>query len=274
MGFDSRFLMSLLLGGITTETVLTITSLNHSKPIRRNSQPWKHLFRRNPRQTLIQTCAIGSLFAFAIGTWRIAPALASVLFFASYAIGRIIIFHRYRTQCELQLPPLLRNIAASLRAGSSLTGSFSQAVDASANPLRDLLTRMVVAQRLNIALSESLVQLADGLGSTDYRLVAAAVAINNRQGGALADTFDRLGIVIQEHQQLNQKRRAVTAQGRFQAIVLTLVPPLTLLVFFRLDPSLLSAALRYPIAIKCLIGSAMLELLGLLWVYWIARKRY
>jgi tight adherence protein B len=70
----------------------------------------------------------------------------------------------------------------------------------------------------------------DRVGQEDLPLFVTAVSIQSTTGGNLREILDGLSMVIRERGKLRRKIRAISAEGRMSAIILTVVPIALLIV--------------------------------------------
>jgi tight adherence protein B len=77
----------------------------------------------------------------------------------------------------------------------------------------------------------------DRVGQEDLPLFITAVSIQNSTGGNLREILDGLSMVIRERGKLRRKIRAISAEGRMSAMILTIVPIalMTILTVFMPD---------------------------------------
>jgi tight adherence protein B len=104
----------------------------------------------------------------------------------------------------------------------------------------------------------------------NYELLFLALQTARRRGGNLADTLDRLGESLREIMRLEEKVRAVTAEGRTSALFMALMPLAVLGVYYLIDPE--GVALLFTgIGWYILLGAAILNVVGFLWIRKIVR---
>src|SRR5207302_188258 len=78
--------------------------------------------------------------------------------------------------------------------------------------------------------------LARRTGLLEIKIFVLAMLIQQQTGGNLAELLDNLATLVRERFRLRGKIRTLTAEGRFQAIILLALPPLVLLAIFFLNP--------------------------------------
>jgi tight adherence protein B len=66
--------------------------------------------------------------------------------------------------------------------------------------------------------------MARRVGLSDLRFLVVAVMIQMQVGGNLAEVLDSLSRVIRERSKMRAKIRALSAEGRFSAILLSVLP--------------------------------------------------
>ena len=123
-----------------------------------------------------------------------------------------------------QLGDCLTTVANALRAGYS----FQQAMDVVAKemepPISSEFERMSTDVAMGVTLEDAMEQMNKRVGSADFDLVVTAVLIQREIGGNLAQILDTISETIQERIRMKREIKALTAQGRFSAIVLLMLP--------------------------------------------------
>lgn len=149
--------------------------------------------------------------------------------------------HRRREAFRAQLSDLLMLTAGSLRAGVSLPQAFGQTAAEIGAPARQEITLMQREQRLGASFDEALAGLERRMPLEETALLCAALRISRDTGGNLAETLESLGDAIRRKVALEGKIRALTAQGRLQAIAMTLLPVLCGLLLALIETQAMAA---------------------------------
>ena len=138
-----------------------------------------------------------------------------------------IAIERRRNSFTEQLSDCLTTVANALRAGYS----FQQAMDVVARemepPISSEFERVATDIAMGVTLEDALEQMNVRVGSSDFDLVVTAVLIQREIGGNLAQILDTISDTINERIRMKREINALTAQGRFSAWVLILLPFLT-----------------------------------------------
>jgi tight adherence protein B len=129
-------------------------------------------------------------------------------------------------------------------------------------PLAQEFTLMLREQRLGVTLEQSLNNLARRVPTQATVLVVSAMRIASETGGGLAETLERTANTIRSRLQMEGKIGALTAQGKLQAWVVSLLPMLLMLILNHMEPEAMSYLWHTRLGWATLAGIALLESLG------------
>ncbi len=166
-----------------------------------------------------------------------------------------------------QLPDFIEYMMRTLSAGNSLEESLYSATAESDEPARSLFLSVSRQVRLGAPIEDVLDEAAEIHRIQDIRVMAMAARVNRRYGGSLKRIFKSLVQAIRERDSAARELRALTAETRFSAIVLAIVP-LALSVYILLqNPEYYSEMWNDPKGRKLLFLSVILQTTGIL-VIW------
>ena len=160
---------------------------------------------------------------------------------------------RQRVLCG-QLPEAFELMARAVRAGQTMTGAFQIVARDLDPPLADEFAYCYEQQNLGRAADLALRDLARRTGVIELQMFVAAMLVQRRSGGNIVEVLSNLSSVVRKRLRLAGKVRALTSEGRLQALVLALLP---MCVFGGLF------VVNRPYILGILAG---LQLLGALWV--------
>lgn len=189
------------------------------------------LFQANLMLALVASTTVWLL----TGSWLLVAAAVAVLpmvpgiVLARLARGR-------RQRFARQLPDALMLIAGAIRSGASLPLALRQMAAELPPPCGQEFDLVLREQRLGVTLDEALRTLERRMGGDDLRLFTAAVRIAGDSGGNLAETLERLADTIRRKLTLEGKILALTAQGRLQGWVMSLLPVAVAAALFAMEP--------------------------------------
>jgi tight adherence protein B len=168
-----------------------------------------------------------------------------------------------RRKLDHQVGDALVTITNSLRSGTSFYDALQLASQEMPAPISVELTRTVDEMSLGIRPEDALLRLVERTGSEDMDLTVTAFSITREVGGNLAEVLDNIGGVIRERGRLRAEIRALSAQGRFSATSLALMPFVLWVVMDSLSPGYLNGMLTQPMGREMLVVACVCEALGI-----------
>jgi tight adherence protein B len=162
-----------------------------------------------------------------------------------------------------QLPEAFDLMARIIRAGQTMAQSIQAVADEFDAPLAAEFAYCYEQQNLGLSPEASLRDLARRTGLLEIKIFVLALLVQQQAGGNLAELLDKLSTVIRERARIRGKIRVLTAEGRFQAIVLLGLPPAMLLVLMFFNPEYALVLFKHP---SLLVGTFVSEALGYLWI--------
>jgi tight adherence protein B len=179
--------------------------------------------------TAIATLAVAAIVWLMTGT----PVLAIPMLGLGPAAMLAVVNRRLARQREQfgeQLPSHLQEIASAMRAGHSLVGSLRTIAESAAEPMRIELERVLADEQLGVPLDAALAPMARRMACEDIQQVALVAALHERTGGNMAAVLDQVAEGVRERMELHRELQSLTAQARLSRWVVTLLPPMLLLV--------------------------------------------
>lgn len=167
---------------------------------------------------------------------------------------------------EKQMPEAMELLARSLRAGHTLPSAIDLMSQEIGHPLGSEMRIVYEEQRLGLGLPVALRRLAERVASPDLRYFVTAVLIQNETGGNLAEIMENIGYIIRERLKLAGKVRGLTAEGRFSAIILGLLPLVIFMLMTFINYNYIMTLWREPLGYKLLVTGVISVLIGALWM--------
>ncbi|HEY0062185.1 MAG TPA: type II secretion system F family protein [Telluria sp.] len=195
------------------------------------------------------------------GSW----VLAVPVFFGLALMPRFLyawMRQRRMMQFEHQLPDALMMMSGGMRAGVGLSSAIAQVVAEAPNPVGQEFSLLLREQRLGVTLEQSLNNLARRMPTQTTSLVVSAMRIASETGGGLAETLERTAVTIRSRLQMEGKIRALTAQGKLQAIVVGLLPVGLMLVLNAMEPQAMALLWHSRVGWATLAVLAVFEFMG------------
>jgi tight adherence protein B len=146
-------------------------------------------------------------------------------------------FERRADTLVAQMVDGLTIMANGIKSGLSVTQSMERVVENLPNPISQEFALVLSQIRLGRSVEEALADFGERIPKPDIQMFVTAINILKETGGNLAETFTTIVVTIRERQKIEKKIQAMTAQGLWQGIIISIVPILLILVFLFVDPS-------------------------------------
>ncbi|SMG57075.1 type II secretion system F family protein [Paraburkholderia susongensis] len=196
-------------------------------------------------------------------TQNVVLTVISVLL--SLLAPRMIVRHIQRRrlqQIEKQLPDALLMVASALRAGASFPIALESAAQETRPPISQELALLIREIRLGVDMADALMHMEKRIPMQDFLMATAAISISREVGGNLAETLETVARTLRDKQQMEGKIRSLTAQGKAQGWVMTLLPIFLMIVLSHMDPVAMDPLFNKPIGWATLSVIAVMEFLG------------
>ena len=186
------------------------------------------------------------------------PILAFLLFGVGVAVASLLLViiaptviyrwlrARRRHTLVRQLPDVAAALAAALRAGLSLSHALEQIVKFQPRPSSQEFSLMLREHRLGIPLDRALWALAHRTGNKDFHILVSTLGIARDLGGGLAEALERFSSMLRRRLALEDRIRALTAQGRLQGLIMGALPILLGGVLMLMEPETMSLLFSEP----------------------------
>ena len=171
-----------------------------------------------------------------------------------------------RKRFERQLPDTLTLLASSLRAGFSLMQGLEAVAQEIADPMRKELQRVFTEVRLGRPVEDALGDAAVRMESKDLDWTVMAIRIQREVGGNLAVLLDTVADTMVKRERIRRELRALTAEGRLSAIILSILSPVLAIAIWFVEPSYLKPLFHDALGIAGVVGAVILSVVGWLWL--------
>lgn len=218
------------------------------------------------------------LMALALtATWSATASLGFGLTAAALTgLLPVLLMHRLesrrRRALARQLPEMLMLLASTLRSGLSLSLALDHVGRQTAAPLGQELEVLSRERRLGVSLDLALANLLARAPSVGMHLFCGVIRVSHANGGGLADALLGLAQAGRRQLLLDAKMAALTAQGRLQANVMTVIPLVVAAALLLIEPQAMSQLFVTPFGWAISGLTACLLALGAWWVRRIAQR--
>jgi len=215
---------------------------------------------------LIAVIAIVSVVAF-IATFlfrSLTEAAVAAIFTATvlpYLVLRILRARRQK-KFNSQFPDALDTIVRSLRAGHPVPVAISMVGQEMPDPIGSEFGMVSDEITYGADLETALQNLYCRIGSDDLPLFITAVGIQATTGGNLGEILENLSGVIRQRFKMRRKIRALAAEGRASALILSALPIGLFVVIQMTSPEFYAAVWHETLTKLLLAGAAGWLLVG------------
>ena len=272
--------LRMLVGGAKREDVMV--RLQRERPLpsgdrARNPVEWFVLLvaqsgmNLSPQRVLLLMVGIGgaaaliSMFAFR------SPIVAASGALAVGVAGPllVLVLNRRRRLKEMtrQLPDAIDIVVRSLRAGHPVSTSITMVAREMRDPIATEFGLVVDEMTYGLNLDDALSNMARRVGLNDLRFLVVAVMIQMQVGGNLAEVLSGLSRVIRERATMRAKIRALSAEGRFSAALLSVLPFVLISLITLIRPTYYSAVSADPMFWPVLGVGFALMVVGIVVMY-------
>jgi tight adherence protein B len=161
-----------------------------------------------------------------------------------------------------QLPDALSTMTNALRAGFSLSQAIDSVIERGETPICDEFAILRQQLRLGMSMEEALETLSQRVGSDDLTLVTTAILISRKTGGNVTEIFDKISETIRERLKIERKVRTLTAQGRMQGIIVSLMPFFLGAVMTAIKPQMMIPFLTSAVGVASMVAVTLLIAAG------------
>lgn len=190
----------------------------------------------------------------------VALAAVASLFAPRFVVRRIQ--RRRLLLIEKQLPDMLLMVSSALRAGASFPIALESASQELPPPISQELALLIREIRLGVDMPDAIANMERRIPMQDFLMATAAITISREVGGNLAETLETVARTLRDKLQMEGKIRSLTAQGKAQGWVMTLLPVFLVLVLMQMEPEAMAPLFNQPVGWATLCVIAVMEFLG------------
>lgn len=237
--------------------------------------------RMEPSRFLLVTFSASAVLAVLgvlAGFGTIWSVVFAVVFAALAPIGAkgVLAFRtaQRRGRFANQLDDTLQLISGNLRAGYGLVQALDGVARDVDEPTSEEFARIVNETRLGRELGPALDLTAERMRSDDFRWAAQAIMINRETGGNLAEVLENVAGTIRERNEIRRQVKALSAEGRLSATVLSLLPIVVFLALLLLQPTYFAIFFTSIVGLAALVASVLLLGIGIFWMYRVTKVKF
>ena len=167
-----------------------------------------------------------------------------------------------------QMLDLSLGLANGLKSGQALPQALEVFSRNCPDPMREELAVVLREHRLGVELPVALDRMQSRLPGEDLQLLCVAIRLTVKSGGSLAEVLQKITNLIRNRMEFRRRLSALTAQGRFEALAMSLAPLAAFVLLFLADRELMIPLVTTGIGWTAIGGVVVLETVG----YFVIRK--
>lgn len=281
--------LQLLRSGHTTEDVANILRKNAPDYLPENAGPLQRLYfkfqrvvrmsaiRLDPR-TMLGTCFLAfvgltsimlflawlSKFTISMGVIELILGAAAAAAFGLPILWISRMAEKRRKKLEAQFPVALDIFTRALRAGHPVASAIELLTNEMEDPLGSEFGLVADEVAYGANLNDALMRMGERWDLDDIRMFVTSLSLQAETGGNLAEILTNLSNVIRERASMYMKVRALSSEGRMSGWMLTVLPVLTFLSMFAVNPGFYLNVAGEPAFVYGFTGLMILYIIGVL----------
>ena len=163
-----------------------------------------------------------------------------------------------------QLPDALDLMSRGLKAGHPLNTSIATVAETMPDPIGSEFGIIVDQVSVGDDIVTAVRKLAQRTPSEDFQYLAASISIQHGTGGNLGQVLSTLAQVIRGRAMMRRKIKAMSAEGRISAVILSGLPFAIFGLNMIITPEYYGGVMDYPLFIPLAIAAVTLIILNAL----------
>lgn len=188
------------------------------------------------------------LILFSLGGWIVGTRLfpgfvvGQVIFAVIFAFGLafLVVFMKRRKRMrtfQRQLAPAIEIMVRSLNAGHPTSSSISLVSKEMADPIGSEFGLLSDQLTFGAPVETAFGNMIERVGVEELKLLAITVTVQRGTGGNLAEILQNLAKMIRDRLMLKAKIKAISAEGRFTAVIMAIFPFVLYFIIVSLVPN-------------------------------------
>ena len=173
---------------------------------------------------------------------------------------------RRAEKVRAELPDALDMVSNSLTAGLTLPQALMRNLSHFPPIVAEEFARILYDTRLGYSIGGAFDNFARRLPISDVQMVVIASKIGVAHGGNLAESYRMLSTLLRDNMAFEDELRAMTTEGRMQALVMSLLPLVMIVLLGLVKRDLVSPLFTTGLGWGALAVLATMQLLAYFWI--------
>ena len=182
----------------------------------------------------------GALLLAVVSGFKLVPVALGAI--AGFLVPRFYLGNmeqRRRKKFDAQLVDAITIVAGAMKAGMSLLQAIERVTKEMGPPIRQEFAHALQENQVGKPIIKALQDMKNRIRSEDLSITVDAIGIAQETGGVLSDVLVKIAETIRGRNRIRAKINTMTAQGRLQGIVMSLLPWGLAAILFMLDRELI-----------------------------------
>lgn len=188
-------------------------------------------------------------------------AVAAAVLGGNMALRRLE--SRMQTRFLQEFPEALDMIVRAVQAGLPVSQALSTSAAELTGPVGMEFRRISDELAIGLNLETALANAAQRVPLPDFRFFVVTLALQHETGGRLSETLSNLSQIVRTRDDVRAKVRALTADGRASAVVVSVLPLVVAGGLLVVNPGYLEGFVAQPLGQVMIAVATVLVLLGI-----------
>lgn len=140
---------------------------------------------------------------------------------------------------DSKLLDLTMGLANGMKSGLALGQALDAVAKRIGNPMQEEIAVVLRENRLGVDFPTAFEKLNRRMPSEDLHLLTTSIALTTRSGGSLVEVLNEMVVTIRARTDFHGRLKNMTAQGRYEALMISLAPVAAFVIFYFIDPVLM-----------------------------------
>jgi len=213
------------------------------------------------------------LLSASIAGFPLSPGVFLLSFALAFAVAAGLpvmvinmIAQRRRKKMEQQFPISIDIFVRALRSGHPVAGAINLLTTEMEDPIGSEFGLVSDEIAYGADLTDALDAMADRWDLEDIRMFVVSLAVQSETGGNLAEILENLSTIIRARASLYLKVRSLSSEGRMTGWILTVLPVITFVGMFLVNPAFYLDVAQDPIFMFGLPTMILWYAIGVFWI--------
>ena len=213
------------------------------------------------------------LLSASVAGFPLSPGVFLLSFALAFAVAAGLpvmvinmIAQRRRKKMEQQFPISIDIFVRALRSGHPVAGAINLLTTEMEDPIGSEFGLVSDEIAYGADLTDALDAMADRWDLEDIRMFVVSLAVQSETGGNLAEILENLSTIIRARASLYLKVRSLSSEGRMTGWILTVLPVITFVGMFLVNPAFYLDVAQDPIFMFGLPTMILWYAIGVFWI--------